>query len=176
MAINSLGDFIAQRLEQNKSHKFQRTIKYAAFGGLISAPLVYYWYQFLEFVFKGKGDGPAVILGKLFLDQVVFTPIFFIVYYVYNGLIDGTISEVPEKLSKDLIRVSIDSAKVWTIAQFINFKFVPPNLRVLFGNIVALGWNTYFLVQESKNKKTVTTKTTPKTNIKPKQTKSDEDK
>jgi hypothetical protein len=35
-------------------------------------------------------------------------------------------------------------------AQFINFQFVPPNLRVLAVNIVALVWNCYMSYQSHK--------------------------
>lgn len=33
--------------------------------------------------------------------------------------------------------------RVWPIANLINFAFVPANLRVLFMNIVGIGWNIF---------------------------------
>ena len=33
--------------------------------------------------------------------------------------------------------------RVWTPVQFINFSYVPLQFRVLFANVVALGWNAY---------------------------------
>lgn len=39
---------------------------------------------------------------------------------------------------------------LWIPAQFINFKFVPPNLRVLAVNVVALVWNVYMSFQSHK--------------------------
>ena len=33
--------------------------------------------------------------------------------------------------------------KVWTPCQVVNFKYVPVQYRVLFGNCVALWWNIY---------------------------------
>jgi peroxisomal membrane protein 2 len=36
--------------------------------------------------------------------------------------------------------------KVWTLTQYINLQYVPVQFRVLFANIVALGWNTYLAV------------------------------
>ena len=33
--------------------------------------------------------------------------------------------------------------KLWPAANFVNFKFVPVQLQVLFANFVALIWNTY---------------------------------
>ena len=39
---------------------------------------------------------------------------------------------------------------LWVPAQYINFKFVPPNLRVLAVNITALVWNVYMSYQSHK--------------------------
>lgn len=33
--------------------------------------------------------------------------------------------------------------RVWPVANLINFAFVPANLRVLFMNVIGLGWNIY---------------------------------
>lgn len=33
--------------------------------------------------------------------------------------------------------------KVWPLANLINFAFVPANLRVLFMNLVGIGWNIF---------------------------------
>jgi hypothetical protein len=157
--VNSLGDFIAQKIGGDKSSfDIARNAKFAVFGGCISTPLVFFWYEFLDFLFKGKENGPLVILLKLILDQAIFSPLFYVVYYVYIAMIDGTLDKVPEKIAKDLIPVSIDSAKFWTIVQFVNFKFVPVNLRVLYGNLVSLGWNIYFVLRENQKPKPKTTK------------------
>ena len=39
---------------------------------------------------------------------------------------------------------------LWVPAQYINFKCVPPNLRVLAVNITALVWNVYMSYQSHK--------------------------
>ena len=39
---------------------------------------------------------------------------------------------------------------LWVPAQYINFKFVPPNLRVLAVTITALVWNVYMSYQSHK--------------------------
>lgn len=33
--------------------------------------------------------------------------------------------------------------KLWPLANFISFAFVPLELRVLFGNVVSVGWSVY---------------------------------
>jgi protein Mpv17 len=37
----------------------------------------------------------------------------------------------------------ITNYAVWVPAMFINFKFVPPTLQVLFSNFIGFGWNIY---------------------------------
>jgi len=32
---------------------------------------------------------------------------------------------------------------IWPVVQFVNFKYVPLELRVLVVNVVSLGWNCY---------------------------------
>lgn len=35
--------------------------------------------------------------------------------------------------------------KIWPLVNVINFKFVPANLRVLFGNFVGFLWGIYVM-------------------------------
>lgn len=82
--------------------------------------MIHYWYRLLEYLFKGK-EGMAVVILKLVIDQAIFSPVFFVVYYIYMALWDGNMQDVPSKISKELIPVSIDSAKVWVPVQVRSF-------------------------------------------------------
>lgn len=110
--------------------------------------MMHWWYIFLDKVFAGK-SGLAVVLIQLAIDQVIWSPFFFVVYYVYMAMLNGTWGELHDKLTKELVPVSIASAKVWVPVQFITFKWIPPQFRVLWGNIVALGWNVYFSLRNN---------------------------
>jgi hypothetical protein len=78
--------------------------------------MLHFWYKFLAWAFEGK-EGLHIILIKLFIDQVIFSPIFFVVYYIYMAIWNGNMAEVPQKIQNELIPVSIDSAKVWVPVQ-----------------------------------------------------------
>jgi len=35
--------------------------------------------------------------------------------------------------------------KVWPLVNILSFKYVPANLRVLFGNIIGIFWTAYVI-------------------------------
>lgn len=111
--------------------------------------MIHFWYKLLDKLFEGQ-SGAWVTIAQLVIDQAIFSPFFFVVYYVYEALLKGTMKEVPGKLKTELIPVSITSAKVWVPIQFITFKFIPTELRVLWGNLCALAWNIYFCLISNK--------------------------
>lgn len=55
------------------------------------------------------------------------------------GFLENTPSSaVQEKIARDFVPLMIANWKVWPIINLINFKFVPPKLQVLFGNVVSI--------------------------------------
>eukprot|EP01121_Diplochlamys_sp_Union-15-3_P003421 TRINITY_DN1328_c0_g1_i4.p1 TRINITY_DN1328_c0_g1~~TRINITY_DN1328_c0_g1_i4.p1 ORF type:complete len:203 (+),score=22.46 TRINITY_DN1328_c0_g1_i4:40-648(+) len=166
--IYCLGDILGQKIEQYKAatantkyddidevivpqYDIGRTIKFGIFGLLINAPLIHYWYKFLDWLLQNV-KGAKLVWIQLFLDEIIFGPIYLVIYYYVMGIMNGTLKNVPKKIKRELIPTAIESLKVWVPVQYINFKLVPPHLRVLFGNLVALGWNAYFSIISNKNK------------------------
>ena len=154
--LNSLGDQIAQTIEGNKQRNWLRTLKFGSsfssplinhffycdkflplkphqrltgsFAVLISAPLIHFWYKLLGRIFQGK-EGLHITLIQLFLDQVLFSPLFFLIYYIYMAFINGqdVIEETKKKIKTELIPVSIDSMKVWVPVQVRPRSLLPCN-------------------------------------------------
>jgi len=48
-----------------------------------------------------------------------------------------------EKLEKNYTSALKGNYIVWPAAQAVNFKFMPLEHRVLFVNVVSIGWNCY---------------------------------
>jgi len=57
------------------------------------------------------------------------------------ALLEGT--SASDKLNSTYWPALSRNWMVWPVVQFINFKYVPLELRVLVVNIVSLGWNCY---------------------------------
>lgn len=109
------------------------------------------------------GRSSDLLLGTLqrvALDQLLFAPFFLGVYFVYNGLWEGSsraaiehkLQKVPPSLRRrspvaslvqSYFTALISNYKLWPAVQCINFYFVPLNYRLVFVNVVALGWCAY---------------------------------
>eukprot|EP00798_Chlamydomonas_sp_ICE-L_P025111 gene25111-10752_t len=143
--LNGLGDVFCQIfLEGSKlgSLDAKRVLTFTALGAFYVGPVLFYWYSFLGgFVTLPGMQG---VIASLAMDQLVFAPIFVGSFIAILSALGGaSIPEVQDKLKRDLFPAVKVNWLLWVPAQFINFKFVPPNLRVLATNVTALIWNTY---------------------------------
>jgi Mpv17 / PMP22 family len=98
---------------------------------------------------KGKYQRALV---QLAVDQtagsVLINAGFYIFYILLTSAIDGPPplgigSAVQTKLTTEMWPMLKNNWKLWPAANFINFAFVPPHLRLLFSNVVAVGWNSW---------------------------------
>lgn len=52
-------------------------------------------------------------------------------------------SSVKDRLNQAYLPGLTKNFMVWPWVQFVNFKYVPADLRVLVVNVISLGWNCY---------------------------------
>jgi hypothetical protein len=110
-------------------------------GGALVAPVLGFWYGKLNAMIPAKTTAGA--LGRLFLDQAIFAPCFVAMFISSLLVLNGTPAIIPAKLKQDLMPMTTANWALWIPGQFINFRFVPPNLNLLFSNMLALVWSTY---------------------------------
>ena len=146
VALGTTGDVMQQRYEilrqRKKEWDLSRT-KRICVTNLAFGPVVHYWYILLDAFFPGRKV--IVVLKKLLLDQIVFSPINIVMFLVIMGLQEGMtgkemINDMKDK-GKDLLMAEWI---VWPPAQMINFFLLPTRFRVLFDNIVSLGYDCYY--------------------------------
>lgn len=113
-----------------------RTAKMAACG-LMCGPVCHFWYIFLDRLLPGKGA--KIIAQKVFLDQVICSPLFICLYLaVVESLDKKEAKSSKQELSHKAARLYIGDAALWIPAQIVNFSLLPPQYRVLFDNVVSL--------------------------------------
>lgn len=118
-----------------------RVGKFTLLGTFFTGPTLHYWYGLLAR--KIPGPGVTQALQRLALDQILFAPTYICGFYSLALLLDGTPELIMKKLKSDLKPTIIANFSVWVPCQFINFKFVPPHLQVLWSNMVGFFWNIY---------------------------------
>jgi len=149
-----LSNILVQIMQGTSLTKLDLTsIRNQAIVGLISGALTHYWYLILEDLFNhlqlnqhGKANSLTTVLGKVFVDQTTFGPLFNLLYFYEIGLLEGrSLSYINEKVGKEYSSVMMANYKIWPLLNIINFKLVPPNMRVLFGNVASILWTAYVI-------------------------------
>ncbi|KAK3799965.1 hypothetical protein RRG08_002379 [Elysia crispata] len=142
--IMSTGDCVSQLAIEKKSlHEFDfvRTGRFAAAGLCVFGPIMRGWYLTLDKLYTGTKWAAIKMMAT---DQVIMAPTFLGIFISVMAVMRGeNLDSIKGKLNRDYIPVLLNNYKVWPMAQLINFYFTPLQHRVLFVNIVALGWNTY---------------------------------
>lgn len=107
---------------------------------VIFGPAATTWFKFLQrrVVLKNKN---AEILARVACDQGLFAPTFISVFLSSMAIMEG--GSPKEKLEKNYVPALQANYMLWPFVQLVNFKFVPLAHRVLFVNLISIGWNCY---------------------------------
>ncbi|CAH0699089.1 unnamed protein product [Spodoptera exigua] len=147
------GDLISQTLIERKhitKVDLTRTIKFSSIGFFVGGPALRLWYGAL---YKYIGSsGKTVALKKVFIDQILFAPIF----------LCGILSAVAAMQGKDWTSIKSDLETnyldvlktnycLWPWVQIVNFYYIPLQYQVLVVQVVALFWNTYLSWKTNRN-------------------------
>ncbi|GAB6030169.1 peroxisomal membrane protein 2 [Chamberlinius hualienensis] len=130
---------------------WQSVAAYAGSGLFVTGPLAHYFYKYLDTVIPSNGRWSSI--KRIIVERIIFGPVYLmIVLYVRNRFLGLSHREARKKLYRTYWQILKMSYRVWTIAQYININHVPQQYRVLFINVVSLGWNIYLASQGAKRK------------------------
>ncbi|OAQ98812.1 hypothetical protein LLEC1_01923 [Akanthomyces lecanii] len=155
------GDITAQQLVDQRGlekHDFARTGRMALYGGesapvnnvaqkVVFGPAATTWFNFLarRVTFTNKR---VETLARVFIDQSVFAPTMIGVFLGSMATMEG--ASPKERLQKTWWPALQTNWMVWPFVQTINFAFLPLQYRVLFANVISIGWNSYLSWVNSK--------------------------
>lgn len=166
--IMAIGDVLSQYIESKNlglalasNFKWLRLRAFLISGWFYVGPFVHYWYDLLwkigEWQEKKYGTSKVKkIWTQVFVDQTVgvalFFPAFFFVYELMEaiaGLRMPVWMTAKTKMQNELFELLVVQYKIWPLTNFVNFAYVPQNLRVLFSNLVSVFWNTILCMKLS---------------------------
>eukprot|EP00941_MAST-03F_sp_MAST-3F-sp1_P000638 g638.t1 len=126
--FSCVANFAAQSIKSNSINAF--FLFKACVWGLVKGISNVLWYNFLNSLLVGTSV--TVVLTKVALDQLVYTPFgsyfpYLLLYAVLDGRgIRGGIYDIRTRL----LGLLITGWKVWPFIHFINFYFTPPNIQI----------------------------------------------
>ncbi|UJR36883.1 hypothetical protein I4U23_029596 [Adineta vaga] len=140
-----LGNVISQTVIEKRSLStvdWSRVTRFAAFGYLFSGPFLRYWYYGLDKYFAGAKLKPVKMM---IIDQIIAAPLLNSVILLYLPLSSGkSMDESKKRFSEDFPTVMKGNYSAWPAIQLTNFYFVPIQHRVLFVNVLAMAFSTFF--------------------------------
>ncbi|TYZ64458.1 hypothetical protein PybrP1_001718 [[Pythium] brassicae (nom. inval.)] len=141
-----LGHFLKHKTLRGLS--LRQMLAFFTFGGVVTGPLLHYWYGLLENQRFTKSK--LTPNQKLLLDRLVYTPPFTALTIFSLGVMRGSSVEASKaNLRRVFVGALLMNWRVWTVTQWLSFHYVPSQLRVLWGNAVALWWNAYLSLTQN---------------------------
>ena len=106
----------------------------------IFGPVATTWFNFLA-----RRINPAnpkyTTIARVACDQGAFAPVMIGVFLSSMATMEG--SDPRKKLQSTWWTALKTNWMVWPFVQMINFTYVPLPHRVMFANIISIGWNSY---------------------------------
>lgn len=158
VTLSAFGDSLEQSYEiyikEQERIDLRRTM-HMAFSGAAVGVLCHHWYKVLDRFIIGKTVD--MVVKKLFLDQMIFSPIMIITFFGSLALLEeDPVENFKEEVSDKFVTLYRAEWMVWPPAQIINFYFLPTRFRVLYDNTISLGYDVYSSqVKHNKSFKTV---------------------
>ncbi|KAK3942771.1 hypothetical protein QBC46DRAFT_339273 [Diplogelasinospora grovesii] len=140
----AIGDVAAQQLVDKKGiekHDLARTGRMALYGGTVFGPAAATWFKFLQRRVNVPASPNSTILARVACDQLIFAPTFIGVFLSSMAVLEG--GSPTEKLEKTYTSALTTNWMVWPFVQMVNFKLIPLQHRLLFVNVISIGWNCY---------------------------------
>jgi len=158
---SSFRDDNLQLLQYDKS----RTLQVGLTGLTFAGPISHAWYGILEstvarfsLMLTAAPTGASLVLLKLVLDALVFSPVAVAGYFVWRTLLEhapqmlrlstqkhttSILDQLQWKLEHKWWPALQASWSFWPFANVINFGLVALPYRVLYNNCLSVGWNAY---------------------------------
>lgn len=142
--MGGLGDVFVQTARRTPSQNVdkRRTLNLTLTGVTIG-PCCHFWYQILDRFLPGRTF--STVVKKVFVDQIIFSPICIGVFFLTLGLLkdESSSKDVGREIYRKGLTIYTTEWFVWPPAQLLNFYLVPLKFRVLFDNIVSFGFDMF---------------------------------
>jgi protein Mpv17 len=122
---------------------WKRTVRFGLSGALLNGPCGFKWMMLMEKIF-GTHKSVRVIIGKIAADALIYSPFIIAMFFSFQGVLERkTLFEIVEKIENKFKHAILLSWSIWPLANLVGLLAIPFKYRMLFNNILSVGWNTY---------------------------------
>ena len=124
----------------------------------ISLSLYAWYYKFIPYFFS-RFSATSIVnrynaMAITVLDQTIFAPYLTVAYlFTINYLEFFSVSDAIENVKKHFLVILIGNYSFWPFVNYLNFRFVPFDYRILGINLCSITWNTFLAYRNQTNKK-----------------------
>ena len=146
--IFGVSDAVAQGIENAAQADWPRLVTATLVGLLYFGPAAHCWYATMQRLYPHSTL--RAVLSKTLLGQIVFGPIFIIVYFAAALVaVDGLgLSQLPNKVSADLLPTIVAGLGFWPLVDVVSFAVIAKQKGgeawlPLFVNAASFVWQVY---------------------------------
>lgn len=147
--IFTSGDICSQYIKNSEIKiNYHRAFQTGTLGIFMNGIMLHYWYRSLDYVFGTSMNKYGGVILKVIMDQLVYAPfsigVFFSVASIGKGGDMETIYErMKIKTKESFLDTWAADCMVWPLVNFLNFRFIPIQMRPTFVGFAQLMWQTY---------------------------------
>lgn len=146
--IATSANYCSQKIAGTKKVNTDTLVAYGLFGLIFTGPLSHLFYQWLERITNDlRFKQLLMLLGEraIFAPAITALSLYFITRFEGKGHEDGV-----SNLNDLYKMIVVNNWKYLTLPVLINFRFVPPMLRVLVANIIGFCWIVFLSAKRRK--------------------------
>jgi len=122
---------------EKEDYDWKALQRYGVLGTVVLPNIMNLWYKWLEPRFVGTST--KIVVQKVILDQAILTTALLSAFFVGMSIMEGQ-KDVTKELREKFIPTALTSCVFWVPAQAINFKFLPPQARVIYIGCCTFLW------------------------------------
>lgn len=146
--IATSANYCSQKIVGVKNANTDTLVAYGLFGLIFTGPLSHLFYQWLDRVTQDRRFRQMLMLLG---ERAIFAPVITALSLYFITRFEGKNHEEGVSNLNDLYKmIVVNNWKYLTLPVLINFKFVPPMLRVLVANLIGFCWIVFLSAKRRK--------------------------
>ena len=125
-------------------------------GATVISLNLYGWYNKILPLFFNKLSAKNIFrrydaMTTTILDQIIFAPYIAVSYLYWISMLEfQDIEKASSNVKVNLIEVLKMNYMFWPFVNYLNFRFIPFNFRIVVINLCAIAWNSYLAFRNQK--------------------------